>query len=337
MDGTFSVHIRGDGVAARSCAHLLTRAGVAPALDGTGRGRVPALLLSAQAMHLLGDIFADKSLFAGLHRIHARRVAWGPGAAAVIVPHEGVVVAEETLLTRLPLPDTANIPAAYTVYAGTPLPEGTLRQRFGARAANGAEVTLRPAADAGACSIESLDAGWLFLIPTSAGEARLFAVGGGVAELLGESRLIAPEIDRVGAQHGPFETAPSIADPVCGANWLACGSAAMTVDPICGDGAATAGREAILAAAVLSAVRRGDAPEPLLVHYGSLLTGAMRRHLALCLDFYASGGRGVWWKEQCDLLRQGHEWCTARLALMPEPRYRLQDFDLVDLETKSPL
>lgn len=109
----------------------------------------------------------------------------------------------------------------------------------------------------------------------------------------------------------------------------------MTFDPLCGDGTASAAREAILAAAVIAAIAKSGDTQALLLHYESLLIGAMRRHLALCGEFYASGGKGPWWDTQSDLLRQGHAWCTTRLALTPEPRYRLQDFDLVPIEPAS--
>ncbi len=336
----FSVHIHGDGVAALACARLLRRAGLGVSMAPTARGHVPALLLGAQAMRLLGDIFAQEEPFSGLHRIHTRRVAWGPKADAVAVPHMGVVVGEEELIARLPVPETREetheAPPAYTIHAAKPLPDAAAYRRFGTQKAGSLTARLRPAADAGACYVEALDDGWLFLIPTSAAQARLFAVGADAEALLGASRLIAPAVDGITPVAGFFEISPSIADPLRAADWLACGSAAMTFDPICGDGTATAARAAILACAALSAIAKGGAPEPLLLHYASLLTGAMRRHLALCMEFYASGGTGAWWREQCALLREGHDWCTAQLALTPEPRYRLQDFDLVSIEASNP-
>ncbi|MGE3477033.1 MAG: hypothetical protein AB7H70_14625 [Rhodospirillaceae bacterium] len=335
MAARFSVHIRGDGIAALTCAHLLTRADIGVSMEALARGRVPALLLSAQAMHLLGDIFARKDLFTGLHRIHTRRVAWGAQGETLAIPHAGVVVSEQAFIGRLPTPQTSAQPGAFTIHAVKPLPDAAQHLRFGTQTAASLAVTLRSSADAGACYVEALDDGWLFLIPTSAAEGRLFAVGTDAGTLLGASRLIAPAIDTLAAT-GAFETSPAIAQPLCAPAWLACGSAAMTFDPICGDGTATAAREAILASAALAAVARGEAPEPLLLHYRSLLTGSMRRHLALCLEFYTSGGTGPWWAEQCALLRQGHDWCTAQLALTPEPRYRLHDFDLVSIETQSP-
>jgi hypothetical protein len=114
-----------------------------------------------------------------------------------------------------------------------------------------------------------------------------------------------------------------------GADWLRCGSAAVGFDPICGDGAAQSVREAILATAVVSAIAKGAEPEPLLLHFRSMLIAAMRRHLMLCLQFYRSGGKGDWWQAQCHALAEGHVWCTRRLAVLPEPQFELHGFDLV--------
>ncbi len=55
----------------------------------------------------------------------------------------------------------------------------------------------------------------------------------------------------------------------------------------------------------------------------------MRRHLALCAQFYASGGTGDWWRAQHDALMDGHRWCTGLLAKMPEPAFVLDGFRLV--------
>ena len=47
-------------------------------------------------------------------------------------------------------------------------------------------------------------------------------------------------------------------------------------------------------------------------------------------QFYASGGDGSWWRAQLADLAEGFDWCTARLAKMPEPRFELHGFRLVE-------
>jgi hypothetical protein len=67
----------------------------------------------------------------------------------------------------------------------------------------------------------------------------------------------------------------------------------------------------------------------LLGHYQAMLIAAMRRHLLLCAQFYADGGRGDWWRTQHEALMQGHRWCTGLLAKLPEPQYALHGLRLV--------
>ena len=329
MAARFSVRVRGDGVAALACARLLRNAGIGVSVESAERARVPALLLSGASTSLLSDIFGRTDLFEGLHRITSRRVAWG--SEAIKVPHSGIVVAEDALIGLMPRPDEAPTPCEFIVYTTRPLPAPSTRRPFGSQEATGARATLRASADSHSCYVESLDNGWLFLVPLNACESWVLAVGATVETLLASSRLVADAVDGVEAPTSAFATSPGIADPPCAESWLACGSAALTLDPLCGDGTASAAREAILAAAVVSAIAEGGDRNALLVHYESLLIGAMRRHLALCADFYGAGS-GPWWTEQCALLKEGHEWCTSRLALLPEPRYRLRNFDLVPIE-----
>jgi hypothetical protein len=102
----------------------------------------------------------------------------------------------------------------------------------------------------------------------------------------------------------------------------------MAFDPLCGDGTAHAVREAILAAAVIRAAARGDDTVQLLAHYEARLTAGFKRHLAHCLQYYASGSGGPWWESEAASAAQGMEWCAHRLSLHPTFRYQLNGFDL---------
>ncbi len=339
------VLIRGDGVAARCCAHLLRTAGVLVAFEAVGRARVPAILLSDTAVALLRDVFGNPVLLQAAPRIRKRIVAWGE--PPVVLEHSGHVVSEDVLLAALgnassdragdiswtidsvsvALPATKSHESAGTGGpAATPpaLPE---LLTFGNRFARAQSVELIGSAEAEACWVESLESGWLFLITTAPGAAWLLAVGGTPDSLLGESRLVASQIARCGVAGPEFSASPRILAPLCGPGWLACGSAAMGFDPICGDGTAHAVREAILAIAV---IRGGDHGMP--AHYEARLTAGFRRHLELCLRYYETGGAGDWWRAEANALRHG-------LALLPpEPpfRYRLRGFDLEPCATLSP-
>ena len=189
-------------------------------------------------------------------------------------------------------------------------------------------VRLEAAAAQDTCWIESVDAGWLFLLPAGCGRGSLIAVGEMSVDYLEESRLVAPQIDSIAGPGDTFTAHPRILDPLCGSDWLACGSVAMGFDPICGEGAGNAVREAILASAVVhKAVIEPSATE-VSAHYSSRLLAGFLRHLNACLKFYASGKQGDWWKSEATALEKGIEWTQGKLASLPELQYRLKDFDL---------
>lgn len=205
-------------------------------------------------------------------------------------------------------------------------------QRFGERLSSTAKVRLGMNAEPATCWIESVDDGWLFLIPDGTGGAWLLAVGDTPERLAGQAPMIAPLIDTMEPPSGTFDTSPRMLKHLAGDDWLALGTAALAFDPICGDGTAQAVREAILASAVITARARREDPAALVTHYQSMLLAAMRRHLQLSLPFYGGAGSSRWWREQYAASRTGYDWCTAHLAKMPEPRFALQGFDLVRRE-----
>ncbi len=325
------VLIRGEGIAARCCAHLLASAGLRVSCERSDRPRIPAVLLSDAAVALIRDVFGQPGLLADSARIERRVVAWGGEPA--VVAHGAVVVSEAALIDSLPINAGPDIPPTVDlVVQAAPSPTLPPPHRFGSRPAVAAEVRLKPTADPASCWIEALEAGWLFLV-SRAGEATwLLGVGDAIDDALAESRLIAPLIADVRRHSGTFDACPRIADALYGEDWLLCGTAAIAFDPICGDGAAQAVREAILASAVIMGIMEGGDAPGLLAHYQSMLTASMRRHLKLCADFYQTGGDGSWWDTELKALVEGHDWCSARLASAGEPRYRLSGFRLVARE-----
>jgi len=288
---------------------------------------VPSLLLSEAALALMRDLFALPDLFADAPRVRRRLVVWG--GAPVMVPHEAVLASEERVQAALGVSEETPMAAPdFTIHAAPPLPMGELHV-FGERHAVAARVRLRDPVCRAEGRVEAVESGWLFLVPADEEEGWLLGVGSEIDALLAQSRLIAPVVDPIGGSSRPFLAAPRLHLPLVGDDWLACGTAAIGFDPICGDGTAQAVREAILASAAITAMRDGEDAAAVRLHYESMLIAAMRRHLKLCGDFYLSGGQGPWWQAQFAALKTGHEQCTRRLAVTPEPRYALQGFNLI--------
>jgi hypothetical protein len=321
------IAIQGDGVAASCCAYLLGKAGLPVTLHPLDRPRLPAILLGDHALALIRDIFGRADLFQDLPPIRKRMVAWGSGSSVLALDHSAVVVSEELLLRELslnlPRHDSNSAPD-WTIYASRPLPAPVEEHAFGSRMASAVAVNLKDSSDPAACWIESLEAGWLFLIPNAPATAWMLAVGNAPSELLAASRVIREQIADAHQESSKFPAYPRIVSPLCAEGWLACGTAAMAFDPLCGDGTAHAIREAILAAAVIRAAVNDD----VLAHYQARLTAGFRRHLALCQGFYTSGGDGPWWRRELDSIQQGIAWCDRRLTAHGDFRYQLRDFEL---------
>src|SRR5438270_9221020 len=208
--------IRGDGIAACCCAHVLGAAGISVVLEKTSRAKVPSIMLSQSTQALIADVFRRGDLFQGLPQIEKRIVAWGPDSRPVALPHSSVLVSEEDLSTRLlpePLSDgrERDAEAEWLVLASRPLPPSAIEHHFGTRIAVALAVDIKDKSDPSACWIESLQGGWLFLTP-----GWLLAVGGTPESLLAQSQVVAEQIRTPSRSTREFPAYPPIADPFCG-------------------------------------------------------------------------------------------------------------------------
>ena len=252
--------------------------------------------------------------------------------------HSAVVVSEPELLAELKqdgdaADQSATGPVDFTIFSFRPLPPEPVKLSFGSRVASAAKIRLRDPRDSQSCCIESLEDGWLFLIPNAVGEGWLLSVGNSPHPALARSQVIADRIASVNRPAGRFPAMPRILSPLCAPGWLASGTAGMAFDPICGDGTANAVREAILASAVVRAISAGGNSTQLLSHYEARLILGFQRHLAACVDFYRSGQCGPWWEKELEALQRGLEWCGAKLKTHGPFRYQLIGFELKDLVT----
>lgn len=337
LSSSFRIYIQGDGVAARCCQHLFARNGM-PFFGGReSRRKMPAIMLGESAQALIGDIFQNHHLLQDAKKIRQRVVAWNRNTEPVTLPHSAVVVSETALLNNvLAMPQVQELPGNadvdWTIYASKPLPTPAVEHHFGSRIATGIMAELQPHADPETCWIESLEEGWLFLVPDSDHSAWLLCVGAAPQTLLGRSRLVAEQIKECSQSMGEFAAYPRIVSPLCEPGWLACGTAAMAFDPLCGDGTANAVREAILAFAVLQAASRGENVEALCRHYEGRLTAGFERHLLLCRDFYRSGYGGPWWDRELEKIQQGLNWCAQKTISHASFRYRLNGFELEPIQ-----
>ena len=274
------VVLEGDGMASVCAARLLTDAGVACVLERNARPKLAAILLGEQTQRLLHEIFPkstfnEEELFTGFARISRRIVLWGEAPEPLNLPHRGVVAPEGELLTRLwrrvpalpasdpQLPTTAGWRIQSTRTNIAPHQE----RSYGGREARFALVELSGDAEPEACWVESVPDGWLFLLSLGEGKATLIAVGDTADRLLASSRLVAGRIAQtLQPPSPPVPAYPRLLRSLVEDGTVACGTAAMSFDPLCGEGAGNAVREAFLAAGMIRAALAGADPAALAHH-----------------------------------------------------------------------
>ena len=327
---------RGDGIAALTCGYLLQSAGFELSIERAPRTYVPALMLSTSSQALFGDVLQLRDAFSGLPQIQKRVVKWGPQSHPVTLPHSAVIASEQFLLEmvtpKLFRADASSPDAAdWRIISSRPLPEPVIEYGFGSQIATVTPVQLEKGSDSTACWIESLEDGWLFLMPDAPGSGWLLSVGSPLNLHLNRSRMIVGQIRGLGTAPREFPSYPRIAWPLCGPHWLACGTAALAFDPLCGDGTGHAIREAILASAVVRAAARGTNVNALQAHYQARLAAGFKRHLTVCLEFYQSGRMGPWWDSVLESLKKGLTWCDQQLSNAGEFRYQLRGLELEEI------
>jgi hypothetical protein len=329
------VHIEGDGVAAACCAQLFSESGQVFTSSRVVRPKLGSVLLSRQTVAVLAEIFPSVDLLSVGHAIQKRVVAWG-AAEPITLPHSALVISETDLLSRLWAQVRVPVqpPAGEWKFLSSGA-SGPQQRGFGTRVALVARAVLHLDVDQSACWIESVDSGWLFLLPRGENEsATLIAVGEMPSALLGQSRIIAGLIGSLDDPATEFAAFPRIADPVCGQGWLACGAAAIGFDPLCGEGTGNAARQAYLATAIIAALRTGEPVEDLLAHYTSRQMHGFLRHLQICLGFYQSGGSGGFWQSEAAMLQKGIEWTGQVLQERAKsPTHRLVGRQLEPIRT----
>src|SRR5271170_1372792 len=330
-----TILVRGSGIAARCCLQLLQRQGSTVAVGEAKSSKLPAILISLSTQSLLADIFHSKDMFEGLPCIRKRVVVWGPGdrgsGEPVVLPHSAVVASEQVLLERLKartveVTEAAPVDPAWTIFAAKPADSLPAEKHFGSRMALVGEVELTDEAERDACWVESVDSGWLFLLATGNGRGSLISVGGPTGQLLEKTRLVARQVRKMDGAVAEFAAYPRITSSLCGDGWLACGTAAMSFDPLCGEGAGNAAREAILACAAVQAILAGESAEEVLAEYSLRLLLGFLRHLENCREFYLRDACNAFWSSELGLIEEGIAWTKTQLRAGPSPRFRLVGF-----------
>lgn len=362
----------GTGVAGLSCAQLLACQGWEVEVCKSRSRPAPTLVLNDITCGLLCDIWqAGNELLDGSHILNERKVVWGLGGTVSTVVQRSVVIRGDRLVERLlrrlghngqvrmddsptrmhELADVGStvqeevswvIDASGRVAHIAKILGAAKRHLFGRRRVIGIEVLLAEASERDTCWIETVPDGWLFLAPLGKDQALLQVMVPVVpkepklvlTDLLDQTRIIKTQIANILDPALVFEAYPQISDPLCGPGWSAVGDAAVSFDPICGDGTGYALRGAILAAGVIDGIISGLPRSDCLGHYTLRLRKALLSHLKECLKYYSVAFSSPVWEAEVEFMEKTFPYDEYHTVDTESFAYRLRDFRLVPLNSQ---
>ena len=210
---------------------------------------------------------------------------------------------------------------------------------FGLRRMITAEAKLHYSHNENASLIESLDVGWVFFAPIDKNTAILQVMvptnpdkpGVILPYLLNETTIIKKLFSKIKEDSiTVFKAFPKIISPLYGSNWISIGDAAMSFDPLCGDGTGQAIRSVILTAAIINGIASGLSKNECLHHYSMRLANAFFCHLRTCIEYY-SAIPSVFWKTEINLMKRDYPY---RLNAYVNFLFRLNKFNILQKEVQ---
>jgi len=120
-------------------------------------------------------------------------------------------------------------------------------------------------------------------------------------------------------------TAPSFAPNCASHGRITAGEAAVSFDPLRGDGVGHAVRGALLAQSIIAAIASGADQGPCLAYYRSRLACAFVEHVQTCLAHYRRAWNAPVWNDEIVLMSE----CIAKTAVERPLGFRLEGRELV--------
>ena len=359
------VLIVGTGVTGLTCAQILSRQGWQIDILGKISHSKPTLVLNHLTCQLLQNIWDDRELLlADCHILEERGVSWGHQSSLQINREPAISIKGDIVVARLreklqqirstvtflDLPPEGNWHDLRRKYdwiidaggrkasCGLKLGHGQ-RWEFGQRHVISTDVVLRENAPLNRYWIESIDnMGWLFLTPISNCQGILQAM---IPQLtnhsvtkpdsfLAHAQYISPLIQFWSSTSKLFPAFPSLTFPFCGDGWLAVGDAAISLDPLSGDGTGYGLRGAILASSILNAVTEGEKLDDCLNHYQKRLARTFLVHLDTCSAYYQDtfASTNSQWQQELNLMKQGILFNLIELTHSSQYKFHLEGFHL---------
>jgi flavin-dependent dehydrogenase len=354
--------IIGGGIAGLTCAHLLARHGWEVEIWDKLSNSSPTLIINDVTRYLLQDIWQlETDFWYDFHLLTSRRVAWGKDTEVLTVVEDSLVVKGNSLIEKLKLnllnqkqiyinetppnldsichEDYAWIIDASGRNSTTALSFGKgRRSQFGQRCILSQIVTLTSANHDNACWMETISEGWIFFAPINNQKAMLQCMVPNVSQepfqtltnLLEKTHFIKTFIDKITTHPTIFAAYPQLLTPLCGSGWIAVGDAALSFDPISGDGTGYALRTSILATSIINSISNSNLNiKEYFNHYNLRLNRTFFQHLEQCIKYYSSAFNSPEWKIEIELMKSSLQNHKYMQLIFDEFAYNLKDFQLI--------
>jgi flavin-dependent dehydrogenase len=353
--------IIGGGIAGLTCAHLLAGRGWEIEIWDKLSKSSPTLIINDVTRYVLQDIWQlETDFWYDFHLLTSRQVAWEKDTEVLTIVEDSLVVKGNSLIEKLKLhllnqkqiyinetpPNLDNIcrqDYAWIIDASgrnstTALNFGKgRRSQFGQRCILSQTVMLTSANHYNACWMETISDGWIFFAPIDNQQALIQCMLPNIIKeplpiltLLEETNFIKTFIDKITTHPTIFAAYPQLLTPLCGNGWIAVGDAALSFDPISGDGTGYALRTAILATSVINSISNSNLnTKECFNHYNLRLNRTFFQHLEQCIKYYSSAFNSREWKIEIELMKLSLQKYKDMQLIFDEFAYNLKDFQLI--------
>jgi 2-polyprenyl-6-methoxyphenol hydroxylase-like FAD-dependent oxidoreductase len=350
------IRVLGSGAAALAAGLGLARLGMDVVLCGHPPVSGPTLLLNATTVRLLDELFGCAAALLGHGWLtRGRLVSWSRRGEPDEVDDQGLIIGagklHRILLDALQSGEgksTISIvdsqacvfdrDAGWTLDARGRGAGGTGELvTIGERVAICKAASLTGDADRSLTAVEAVGCGWIILLPLGAGQAAVQAVvprspqdaDQTLCALLADSRVIRRFVAELHGESQVLPCAPRFRSEPTRSAWIAAGDAALSFDPLCGDGTGQALRCGLLAAAVLGAISQGEPESDCLAHYRYRLRRAMLAHLRATIGYYRNVPHREIWQNEIEVANRLFHNLARGPIDVDKTRYRLQGFSLL--------
>lgn len=343
------VSVIGGGPGAYTAALALLRSGVCVRLDthDDGAEAGPPLVLGQTTVALLLNLSDGANIFSDSHQLRRRAVCWGAGEPRLIdqpaISLRGWKLRRalrEVVLRRINRCREDAQASEWTIFASPDdVTLGGSRNEFGRRVTLLSEVEVcRSSIDSATYWVESHPKGWVFFGPITADRAVLQATVATspddpeamLDDMLQRTRYIRQLAGNRVLPVSVIPSAPSLRVPCGNPGRLAVGKAAMSLDPLCGDGTGQAKRTGLLAAGVITSIGEGGPRDSMVQHFNHRLLRTFNEHLRACATFYRAEVFGETWRKEIRTIRGAAR--SAEQGTTDSLSYHFRDLRLVPTE-----